>query len=303
MKAKANQKPSEQYHPQIMQLLLNPMVKGIEGAGYAPYMNFSIFDLSEHNIEVLINHGKKSFIANQIKAEPIEFLKAPSYIKNNPEYQQVAIKSLPELRYIIGKENNLAAWENAINEEESLIIYAPNTLKDFTKLVTLHLRYSPSDILKSPKNISTDFNILKSVLDLRGLSIQYIIPSTPKYNELCKIAVLQNGDAFSYIPEEYRTFELCKIAVSYDGDSISYVPEKFRTFELCKIAVEQSGYSLRFIMASPTTLTYDEQLKLCKIAVSNDIKWIRLVPDHIKDKVKQELNIQESLDFKYFQNL
>ena len=144
------------------------MVQGIEDAGNAPYKNFSIFDLSEHNIEVLINHGKKSFIANQIKAEPIEFLKAPSYIKNNPEYQQVAIKSLPELRYIIGKENDLAAWENAINEEESLIIYAPNTLKDFTKLVTLHLRYSPSDILKSPKTVSTDFNILKSVLDLRG---------------------------------------------------------------------------------------------------------------------------------------
>jgi hypothetical protein len=302
MKAKANQKPSEQYHPQIMQLLLNPMVKGIESAGYAPYMNFSIFDLSEHNIEVLINHGKKSFIANQIKAEPIEFLKAPSYIKNNPEYQQVAIKALPALNHLIGKDNDLDAWENAIDEEESLIIYAPHTLTNFTKLVTLHLRFSPSDILKSPKNVATDFNILKSVLELNGISIKYIIPSTPKYNELCKIAVTQHSNALQYIPEEFRTFEICKIAVSDDGDSISYVPEKFRTFELCKIAVEQSGYSLRFIM-SYQTLTYDEQLELCKIAVSNDIKWIRLVPDHLKDKVKQELNIQESLDFKYFQNL
>jgi hypothetical protein len=30
---------------------------------------------------------------------------------------------------------------------------------------------------------------------------------------------------------------------------------------------------------------------------------MKYVPDHLKDKVKQELNIQESLDFKYFQNL
>jgi hypothetical protein len=47
MKAKANKKPSEKMHPYIMSLLLNPIVKGLEGGGYKPEVNFSIFDLDE----------------------------------------------------------------------------------------------------------------------------------------------------------------------------------------------------------------------------------------------------------------
>jgi hypothetical protein len=30
---------------------------------------------------------------------------------------------------------------------------------------------------------------------------------------------------------------------------------------------------------------------------------MKYVPDRLKDKVKQELNIHESIDFKYFQTL
>jgi len=326
MKAKANQKPAEQYHPQIMQLLLNPIVKGIEGAGHHPWMNFSIFDLSEHNIEVLINHGKKSFISDQIHAEPMEFLKTPEYIKQNKIYQQIAINAMPPLKYLIGNEKSLDAWENAINEEPSLIIYAPNTLKDFTKLITSHLKYYPEDILKCPKNIATDFNILKSILEYNGRNIEHIMPNTPRYADLCKLAVTNDGYALLYVPEDFRTLEICKLAVTNSGYVLQYVPKElrtleicklavtnngtslgavpkeFRTFELCKIAVAQAPAALK-IAVSSSILSDDEQLELCKIEVAKDIRAMINVPDHLKDKVKQELNIKESLDFKYFQNL
>ena len=345
MKAKANQKPSEKYHPNIMQLLLNPKIKGIKGAGYAPYMNFSIFDLSDNDIKILINHGKQSFIADQIKAEPIEFLKAPDYIKNVKEYQQIAIKALPALKHLIGSEKLLGAWENAIHEEPSLIIYAPQELHNFKEFVISYLKYQPDDILKAPKSVSQDFDILKEVIDDYWGTIEYVMPTTPRYEELCRIAVSKNGYALQYVPENLRTEEICKIAVSKNwyalkfvpenlrtkelcklavsnngealefvpdnlrteeickiavpnnGESLEYVPENLRTFELCKIAVEQNGHNLQYV---PENLRIEE---LCKIAVAENQYALQYVPNHLKEKIKQELNIQESLDFKYFQTL
>jgi len=294
MKAKANQKPSDKYHPNIMQLLLNPKIKGIKGAGYAPYMNFSIFDLSEQNIQILINHGKQKFITDQIKAEPIEFLKAPNYIKNNKEYQQVAIKSLPALKYLIGNEQSLGAWENAIHQHNALIIYAPPTLHNFNELVIHRLKYFPEDILKAPKNISQNFDILKAVLEKNGEYIQYVVPNTPRYKELCTLAVNQTSLALKYIAEDYRTYEVCKTAVYKNGISIfhvpkelpqyaeltiiaiehcrdvdadmilQYIPHSFKTYELCEIALEKNSSALAHV---PTDLPQYEEL--CKQSIKN----------------------------------
>ena len=326
MKAKANLKPKEQYHPQIMQLLLNPIVNGIKGAGYAPWMNFSIFDLSEQNIQVLINHGKQSFISDQIVSEPIEFLKAPSYIKNNPEYQQIAVKALPALNHLIGKENDSDAWWNAIHQHRELIIYAPNTLKDFNDLVFSYLRGKPEDIMKAPKTVSQNFDILSSLLDYHGSAIQYVMPNTPRYNELCEIAI--SGKAawvLDYVPEEQRTLELCKLAVTQNGDALEFVPKELRTLDICKLAVHDYVDALNDVPFE--TFTHDEQLELCKLAVTQkgnslgyvpkELRTLEIcklavtkneyalvyVPKKFKEQIKQELNIQESLDLQYFQNL
>lgn len=47
MKGRANDKPSKKYHPQIIALLLNPIVKGIVGGGHQPEKNFSLEDLED----------------------------------------------------------------------------------------------------------------------------------------------------------------------------------------------------------------------------------------------------------------
>jgi hypothetical protein len=398
MKAKANLKPSEKYHPQIMQLLLNPIVKGIKGAGYAPYMNFSIFDLSEHDIQILISHGKESFITDQIKAEPIEFLKAPDYIKHNKTFQDVALKKLPALQFILNNENDLDSWEKAIKKKESLIIFAPQSLNDFKNRIIKHLKKYPSDLLKCDKSISHDFDIVSSILTSGaggGNNVIYVLPNTPRYKELCmiaihnhcsitnipeeyrtdelyKVAVTVNSTNFKYVPEHLKTYELCKLAVSKNRTNFGYVPEQFKTYELCKIVIEDSdGFSIDVV---PTTIKdYDKLCKyavslngsslvsipkqfrtnelctiavkehsgaiedvptniknyaeLCKIAVSKNGQNLRKIPHDLrtldicllaveedryaisyvpyemKDTVRQKLNLNESVDFKYFQNL
>ncbi len=54
MKGRANEKPAERYHPMIIALLLNPIIKGIRGGGYMPGNNFALSDLSEEQREALV---------------------------------------------------------------------------------------------------------------------------------------------------------------------------------------------------------------------------------------------------------
>jgi hypothetical protein len=327
MKAKGNQKPSEKYHPNIMQLLLNPIVKGIEGAGYAPDMNFSIFDLSEQNIKILINHGKQSFIANQIEAMPIEFLKAPDYIKANKEYQIIAINKLPVLKHIINNENDLNAWETAISENINMIIFAPDTLDNFEKRVYEYLIKQPSQLLKCPKNISHNFNILHALVADNESNIKYVFPTAPKYTELatmsimkwggniqyvqetakdyvelCKLSVKYSATAIKHIPSTLKEYEeICKYAVLNTGGALEYIDKDFKTFEICKIAISHWGYAIEYVPLDK--FTDAEMYELSKLAVKRNYTNILYVPDKFKDKIKQEFNIKESVDFTYFQNL
>jgi hypothetical protein len=55
MKGRNNKKPNEEYHKYIIPLLLDPLIKGIKGGGYAPEENFSLADLTDDQREKLFN--------------------------------------------------------------------------------------------------------------------------------------------------------------------------------------------------------------------------------------------------------
>jgi hypothetical protein len=50
--------------------------------------------------------------------------------------------------------------------------------------------------------------------------------------EICKLAVQQNGDALRYVKNQ--TEEICKLAVQQNGDALKYV--KNQTEEICELA-------------------------------------------------------------------
>jgi len=54
MKGRGNDKPSEKYHPYIIDLLKKDFVKGIKGGGYMPENNFDLSDLDEQTREELV---------------------------------------------------------------------------------------------------------------------------------------------------------------------------------------------------------------------------------------------------------
>lgn len=53
-KGRENQKPAEKYHSVILDLLRDPIVKGIKGGGYKPENNFKLEDLPEDVVEKLV---------------------------------------------------------------------------------------------------------------------------------------------------------------------------------------------------------------------------------------------------------
>ena len=179
-----------------------------------------------------------------------------------------------------------------------MIIYAPETYPNFKEEVIYYLSSRPEDISKAPKAVSQNFDILKAVLSDNGLNIPYVNPNTPRYKELCKIAILSDSSTLGNIPEDFRTFDLCKISVSDKGANIRYVPEEVENYEeLGKIAVAHDGTYLKYI---PKQL---RSFNICKIAVAEDDFALKYVPDNLKEQIKQELNINESLDFSYFRML
>lgn len=54
MKGRGNQKPAPQYHNEVIELLKLPIIKGIQGGGYAPERNFAITDLSDKEQDALV---------------------------------------------------------------------------------------------------------------------------------------------------------------------------------------------------------------------------------------------------------
>jgi hypothetical protein len=64
--------------------------------------------------------------------------------------------------------------------------------------------------------------------------------------EMCSIAVAQNGLALKYVPHILRTEDLCRIAIEQDGRALWHVPSR-PTEEMCRIAVAQNREALESV--------------------------------------------------------
>lgn len=109
MKGRGNSKPSERYHPAIIELLKHPEIKSVRGGGYAPERNFSLKDLNDQQLEQItamkpdignpimhmLKSGKKDELAAEIGVEPNEIS-----LEGN-EVVLAIFKELDELKEIV----------------------------------------------------------------------------------------------------------------------------------------------------------------------------------------------------------
>ena len=292
MKAKGNQKPQEQYHPHIMKLLLWDKIKGISGEGHLPDMNFSVFDLNEEYLNEL-NQQKPKLIVDQIKITPIDFLRAPDFIKQNQKYFKYATSKLPSIKSLI-IDNSLENWIKIINKNKKMMVYLPveyyNSFPDFKNQLLNYLApigsesyfsiedNPASNLPKLPKIIRQDFSFVQKIIQRNPLGIAYVNTNIKGYQELVNIAVTQNITSLILVPDENKTEELCKFAFNKDVRALFSIPEpiKLKYPKWSEIAVSKDGDTLR---AVPDQLKTKE---LCELAVSTYGPAIEHVPESIK---------------------
>ena len=272
MKAHSNQKPAQKYHSQILKLLLWDKITGIAGMGYLPSANFSIFDLSESDIKI-IDQQKPILIIDQIKISPADILNAPEFIKN--KYKKYVN---PVLRPLLGGAS-VDAWRNAVENDKSLIIYAPHDMPEFEEKLLKYANIAERNLLlKCPSSISKNHNLVKKMISVNPWLIAGVIPTTPGYRDLCLAAVTHHGDALTYVPKELRDKQICLAAVTNDGQALERVPKELRDKQMCLIAVTNGSQALEYVPAK----LRDKQM--CLTAVTNDGQALIHVPAKLRDK-------------------
>jgi hypothetical protein len=86
------------------------------------------------------------------------------------------------------------------------------------------------------------------------VTVGYVFPEfLPE--EICKIAVQQNGFALQFMPIENKTYEIYKLAIQQNGFVLQFVSFENQTYEMCKLAIQQNGYALKYV--SPEYITHE----------------------------------------------
>jgi IMP cyclohydrolase len=279
MKAKSNQKPAAKYHPYIVPLLKLDIIKGIAkwNGQYAPGANFNMFDLNEDQLTYFLQ-TKPVLITSQLAVSPIDIIRAPESIRNNPELQKIAVSNRPGLEVLLRSEISNQTWEKAVKEDPELIIYAPHDIDNFEEMLLFYLRKDTGEkLLGSPASITRNVELLKKIIKVGDkTAIGGISPNTKGYSELCELAITKKGEALRYVPDNLKTEHMCMTAVTQNGSALEYVPEELKTEQMCMTAVTKNGTALRYV---PDNLKTE---RMCMTVVTKNGYALQYVPEKLK---------------------
>lgn len=107
-----------------------------------------------------------------------------------------------------------------------------------------------------------------------GMVLRFI--KTPSA-EICRVAVIRNGEALKYVPSNLRNYDFYLSIVSQNGSSLKIVPPNLRNYDLCLASVRQDGVALEFV--PPELKDYD----MCFTAVSKNGFALSDVPFNMRD--------------------
>ena len=113
-----------------------------------------------------------------------------------------------------------------------------------------------------------NIDIKKSVVNSSGTSL-YMFKE--QLEEICKIAVQQNGLSLCLVDPIYKTTEICNLAVQQNASALEYVDYNLQTYDMCKIAVAADGMTLKFVKIDLQTE------ELCLIALKDNKKAFQFV--------------------------
>ena len=128
--------------------------------------------------------------------------------------------------------------------------------------------------------------------------------------EICELAVKQNGMALEFIPEQYITRKLCQLAIEQNGNAINlipndmldehlffiasktnkniliYTPKEYRTKKFCEYAIDNKNV---FYNIPKEYINYE----LCKKSILKNAISIKYIPKEYRTKELCELAIKQ----------
>jgi hypothetical protein len=105
-----------------------------------------------------------------------------------------------------------------------------------------------------------DEEICKLAVCNNGNNLKFV-PKNIINKEICKLSCMKNGLSIKFVPKNIINEEICKYAVQNIGNTLEYVPKNMINKEICKLAVQQNGLSIKFV---PLNIINKE---ICKLAV------------------------------------
>ena len=240
-KGPKNSKPAHRYRPAILKLMLSEIIGGIGNNSYQPANDFSIFDFEPADVKAIADQ-KPNLITGQIEKYPIDFLRAPEFIRANPEFRDTAVRNARGLAALVddtGKVNtSLDAWEEAITADRSIIIYAPEELKNYEDRIIDALNRDSSLLGFASAKIRSNHKIMSEVIRWNPESIELVPLRAPAYEELATQAVTKRSELLKAIPVENRTYNICHAAAKnrqlWDESPLREFYELFNTLPFTK---------------------------------------------------------------------
>ena len=116
-----------------------------------------------------------------------------------------------------------------------------------------------------------------TAIKLDPFELKYVPPEVSNYNDLCKIALTNNGLALEHVPIYIKSHgfeELYKIALTNNGLALKHVPFLQRTFELCEIAYNNNNNAIDFAPEHIKEQLYDQTQAILKKNRKNNIKTL-----------------------------
>jgi len=240
-KGPKNSKPAHRYRPAILKLMLSDLISGIGNNSYQPANDFSVFDFEPADVKAIADQ-KPSLITGQIEKYPIDFLRAPEFIRAIPEFRDTAVRNARGLAALVddtGKVNtSLDAWEEAITADRSIIIYAPEELKNYEDRIIDALNRDSSLLGFASAKIRSNHKIMSEVIRWNPESIELVPLRAPTYEELAIQAVTKRSELLKAIPVEKRTYEICHASAAnrerWAESSLTEFYELFNTLPFTK---------------------------------------------------------------------
>ena len=248
MKAKHNQKPPAEFHPQIVKLLTWDKIQTIGDTThqYRPDVNFNIFDLDTKYINYLYR-AKPNLVLSQIKVSPIALLGADQTIQDLLWKQ--AVKLSPELA--LAKQNTPESWQKAIKRNPKMIMYAPTDLPEYTYTLAKLANDSSNTgvyLYNLPRRVAENRKIMSDVIERSWPLLAQVLPTNILFDYLCKIAIDQHANAMLLIEQHNITQELADYFFKKHPDDtyvgMNYIPSGLLPENYFENVVKNSPHKL-----------------------------------------------------------